>query len=210
MEYPSLLVENVVEALSHLPGVGKRSALRYALYLLKQPPQKSQILANAILDMRLNIKYCKKCHCISDNDICSICSQTKRNHKQVLVVEDLKDVMAIENTSEYNGVYHILQGIISPINGVFIGDLTIDHLIERIVDEGIEEIIFGIPTTADGEITSHYINNRILEKKPNIIITQISHGVPIGDNLEFADQTTIARSIKNRIPFKDLTKQNDK
>jgi recombination protein RecR len=199
MEYPSSLVENAVNELSKLPGVGKRSALRFALYLLKQPNQSTENLCYALNKMRTEIKYCKVCYSLSDNDICSICSQPKRNHSQICVVENIRDILAIENTQQYQGVYHVLGGIISPIDGIGINDLTISQLIDRVRKKDIEEIILALPTTMEGDTTGFYINKLLQEF--NIKVSTIARGIAIGDNIEFADEITLGRSIINRIPF---------
>jgi len=199
MEYPSTLVENAVNELSKLPGVGKRSALRFALYLLKQPSQSTENLCNSLNKMRTEIKYCKVCYSLSDNDICSICSQEKRNHSQICVVENIRDILAIENTNQYQGVYHVLGGIISPIEGIGINDITINQLIERVRKNNIEEIILALPTTMEGDTTGFYINKLLQEFK--VKVSTIARGIAIGDNIEFADEITLGRSIINRVPF---------
>ncbi|MCK9163282.1 MAG: recombination mediator RecR [Bacteroidales bacterium] len=207
MEYPSSLVENAVNELSRLPGVGKRSALRLALYLIKQPNQTTENLANAIIKMRTEIKYCNICYSLSDNDICSICSQDKRNHNQICVVENIRDILAIENTNQYKGVYHVLGGVISPIEGIGISDLTINQLIERVNKNPIEEIILALPTTMEGDTTGFYINK--LLQGFDIKISAIARGIAIGDNIEFADEITLGRSILNRMPFNQIHNNND-
>lgn len=199
MEYPSTLVENAVNELSKLPGVGKRSALRFALYLLKQPSQSTENLCNSLNKMRTEIKYCKVCYSLSDNDICAICSQEKRNHSQICVVENIRDILAIENTNQYQGVYHVLGGIISPIEGIGINDITINQLIERVRKNNIEEIILALPTTMEGDTTGFYINKLLQEFK--VKVSTIARGIAIGDNIEFADEITLGRSIINRVPF---------
>ena len=199
MEYPSTLVENAVNELSKLSGVGKRSALRFALYLLKQPSQSTENLCNSLNKMRTEIKYCKVCYSLSDNDICSICSQEKRNHSQICVVENIRDILAIENTNQYQGVYHVLGGIISPIEGIGINDITINQLIERVRKNNIEEIILALPTTMEGDTTGFYINKLLQEFK--VKVSTIARGIAIGDNIEFADEITLGRSIINRVPF---------
>lgn len=199
MEYPSTLVENAVNELSKLPGVGKRSALRFALYLLKQPSQSTENLCFALNKMRTEIKYCKICYSLSDDDICSICSQEKRNHSQICVIENIRDILAIENTNQYQGVYHVLGGIISPIEGIGINDITINQLIERVRKNNIEEIILALPTTMEGDTTGFYINKLLQEF--NIKVSTIARGIAIGDNIEFADEITLGRSIINRVPF---------
>ncbi len=202
MEYTSTLVENAVNELSRLPGVGKRSALRFALYLLKQPQLTTDSLCNSLNKMRSEIKYCKVCHSLSDTDICSICSSSKRNHAQICVVENIRDILAIESTNQYRGVYHVLGGIISPIDGVGISDLTINQLVDRVNSKAIEEIILALPTTMEGDTTGFYIN-KILQDC-NVKITTIARGIAIGDNIEFADEITLGRSILNRMPFNQV------
>ncbi|MDD2488683.1 MAG: recombination mediator RecR [Bacteroidales bacterium] len=202
MEYPSTLVENAVNELSKLPGVGKRSALRFALYLLKQPNQATQNLIISLSKMREEIKYCKICYSLSDNEICSICSKEKRNHSQICVVENIRDILAIENTNQYQGVYHVLGGVISPIEGIGISDLTINQLIERAKSNSIEEIILALPTTMEGDTTGFYINK--LLQGFNLKISAIARGIAIGDNIEFADEITLGRSIINRMPFNQI------
>ncbi|HHT03800.1 MAG TPA: recombination protein RecR [Bacteroidales bacterium] len=207
MEYPSTLVENAVNELSKLPGVGKRSALRLALYLIKQPNQTTENLCNALSKMRTDIKYCKICYSLSDNDICSICSQEKRNHHQICVVENIRDILAIENTNQYKGVYHVLGGVISPIEGIGISDLTISQLIDRVNQNPIEEIILALPTTMEGDTTGFYINKLLLVF--DVKISAIARGIAIGDNIEFADEITLGRSILNRMPFSQVHNSND-
>lgn len=199
MDYPSIYLENVINELSKLPGVGKRTALRFALHLLKEPDNETMSLANSLMNMKKEIKLCKHCFSISDNDECSVCKDDKRNHKTVCVVENIRDVMAIENTHQYYGVYHVLGGVISPIDGIGAKDITISQLIERIAKEDIEEIILALPTTMEGDTTCFYINK--LVKDMNVKVSAIARGVAIGDNIEFADEITLGRSILNRMPF---------
>lgn len=202
MEYPSSLVENAVNELSKLPGVGKRSALRFALYLLKQPNQTTDSLANAITRMRNEIKYCRICYSLSDTEVCSICNHSKRNHNMICVVENIRDIMAIENTHQYTGVYHVLGGVISPIEGIGINDITINQLILRVNKNPIEEIILALPTTMEGDTTGFYINK--LLQGLNVKVSTIARGIAIGDNIEFADEITLGRSILNRMPFEQV------
>lgn len=202
MEYPSSLVENAVNELSKLPGVGKRSALRFALYLLKQPNQTTDSLANAITRMRNEIKYCRICYSLSDTEVCSICNHPKRNHNMICVVENIRDIMAIENTHQYTGVYHVLGGVISPIEGIGINDITISQLILRVNKNPIEEIILALPTTMEGDTTGFYINK--LLQGLNVKVSTIARGIAIGDNIEFADEITLGRSILNRMPFEQV------
>ncbi len=199
MNYPSVYLENIINEFTKLPGVGSRTALRYALFLLSEDEKTSTQLADAIRQMRENIKLCKHCFSISDDDECEVCKDPKRNHSIVCVVENIRDVMAIENTNTYNGVYHVLGGIISPIEGISPNDIRIKELIERVSKENIEEIILALPTTMEGDTTCFYINK--LVKDMNVKVTAIARGVSIGDNIEFADEITLGRSIIGRQPF---------
>ena len=208
MEYPSKLLNEVIDEISKLPGIGKRTALRLALYLLKQPEDQSEDLAKAIYKFRTEVKHCQICHNISDNDVCDICSNPKRNHQLVCVVEDIRDVMAIESTGEYKGVYHVLGGLISPIDGVGPDDLTIDKLITRIENQHIDEIVLALSATVDGDTTNFYLFRKISNSLSAPEISTIARGIGIGEELEYADEVTLARSILNRIPFEKSIKQN--
>lgn len=199
--FPSKKVAVAVEELSKLPGIGKRTALRLVLHLLNQDVKQSEALGNAIISMRNDIVYCRKCHNISDNEVCDICASHSRDHSLVCVVEDVRDVMAIENTSQYRGVYHVLGGIISPMDGISPEDLTIDQLVTRIQQEKIKEIIMALPTTIEGDTTNYYIHKRI--KDTGVIMSTIARGVSIGNDLEYADEVTLGRSIVNRLPYDD-------
>ena len=197
-----LELSKIVEKLSTLPGVGKRSALRFALHLLKQPTDEVMQLADSIHRLTTDIHYCHICHCLSDSDTCPICASPKRIQSIVCVVENVQDVMAIENTQQYQGLYHVLGGVISPIDGVGIRDLNISSLIQR-VQQGtpapVEEVILALPTTMEGDTTSFYLNKQL--QPLGVKITTIARGIAIGDNLEYADEITLGRSILNRIPF---------
>ena len=202
MELPSTTLTKAVEALSTLPGVGKRSALRFALHLLKQPESEVLQLSDAIQRLTTDIHYCHICHSISDSDICPICSSPKRVQSIVCVVENIQDVMAIENTQQYRGLYHVLGGIISPIDGIGIRDLNIETLMQRIQQQypsPVEEVILALPTTMEGDTTSFYLNRQL--QPLGVKVTTIARGVAIGDNLEYADEITLGRSIVHRIPF---------
>lgn len=199
IRFPSKRVEQAVDELSQLPGIGKRTALRLALHLLKQDVQKSEALGNSIIKMRNEIVYCKRCHNISDKELCDICASSRRNHSIICVVEDVRDVMAIENTSQYNGVYHVLGGIINPMEGVGPEDLTIEKLIERTNQEEVEEIIMALPTTIEGDTTNYFIHKKVKESK--VRMSTIARGVSIGNELEYADEVTLGRSIVNRTPY---------
>lgn len=203
---PSKILENTVNELSKLPGIGKRTALRFALYLLKQPPSEIDALASALVQLKSDIKYCKRCHCVSDNDICPVCSNPKRDGTTVCVVENIQDVMAIENTQQFNGVYHVLGGVISPIDGVGINDLHIADLIARVETENVKEVILALPTTMEGDTTNFYIH-RQLQRFDTVAVSTIARGIAIGDNLEYADEVTLGRSIINRVPFENVFKR---
>lgn len=199
MNLPNKALQNVVEHLAQLPGVGKRTALRLALHLLKTPKSKSQSLGNALTNLVEQVNYCKKCHSISDLEICEVCSNPQRNHKIICVVEDIRDVIAIENTEQFSGVYHVLGGIISPMEGISPSDLTIYSLVERVEKEQVEEIIFALSATMEGDTTMFYIN-KLLKKFP-ITFSSIARGIGIGEELEYLDEITLARSIINRVPY---------
>jgi recombination protein RecR len=198
-EYSSRLLENAVNELSRLPGIGKKTALRLALHILKEDELFAEKLGNAVIEMRKNIKFCKRCHNISDSDVCEICSNHKRDENTICVVEDTRDVMAIENTAQFNGLYHVLGGIINPIEGIGPNDINISKLIERINTEDIKEIILALPATVEGDTTNYYIYK--LVKNFDIKVTVIARGVAIGDELEYTDEITLGRSILNRLPF---------
>lgn len=199
MHYPSKLVEEAVEAFASLPGVGRKTALRYVLHLLRQDQESVRKFGNTFSRLREELKYCKTCHTISDHDICTICSNARRDHGVLCVVEDIRDVMAIENTQQYAGVYHVLGGIISPMDGVGPNDLTIDSLVERCASGSVKEIIMALSTTMEGDTTNFYIYKRL--KEFNIPVSTIARGIAIGDELEYADEVTLGRSIVNRVPY---------
>lgn len=202
MEIPSKILENAVNEIATLPGVGKRSALRYALHLLNSQDGDFANFIGALTSLKRDSHFCSRCHCISDTPVCPICSSVKRNQKIVCVVENIQEVMAIENTGQYLGVYHVLGGVISPLDGIGINDLTIGQLIQRVEQEEIEEVILALPTTMEGDITNTYID-RQLRTFPNVKVTTIARGIAIGDNLEYADEITLGRSIVNRVPFRN-------
>ena len=199
---PSKLLERTVEEFSKLPGVGKQTALRFALHLLRQNKNDAATLPAAIDQMLEEIKFCKHCHCISDSDVCEICSNPKRQKDVVCVVENIQGLMAIEHTAQFTGVYHVLGGVISPIDGIGINDLTIAQLLERVEKEGIKEVILALPTTMEGDTTNFYINKQ-LQRLP-VSVSTLARGVAIGDNLEYADEITLGRSIVNRVPFDSI------
>jgi recombination protein RecR len=201
MEFPSKLIEEAVNQVSKLPGIGKKTALRLVLHLVKEKPENTFSLTEALSNLRANIRYCSKCHNISDAEICSICLSHRRDHALLCVVEDTKDVMAIENTAQYNGLYHVLGGVISPINGIGPGELKIESLVKRITDPATEvkEVILALSPTMEGDTTSFYIHKKI--KETPLKISVISRGVPIGGDLEYADEITLGRSISGRTLF---------
>lgn len=199
MNIPSKIVNEAVEQFSNLPGIGKRTALRFVLHLLKSDKAELEDLATAVLKLKNNIVYCKKCFDISDYEICEICSNPTRDASTICVVEDIRDVMAIESTSQYKGLYHVLGGIISPMDGVGPNDLKIEQLVERLKNEDINEIIFALSTTMEGDTTNFYIYKRI--KDFNVKTTTLSRGVAVGDELAYADEVTLGNSIKNRTIF---------
>lgn len=195
MEFPSKLIEEAVNQVSKLPGIGKKTALRLVLHLVKEKQENTFALTEALSNLRANIRYCNKCHNISDAEICSICLSHRRDQSLVCVVEDTKDVMAIENTAQYNGQYHVLGGVISPINGVGPSELRIESLVKRITDPAneVKEVILALSPTMEGDTTSFYIHKKI--KELPVKISVISRGVPIGGDLEYADEITLGRSI---------------
>ena len=199
MDFSSKLLENAVIEVSRLPGIGKRTALRLVLHLLKQPKENTKYLTEALLHLRNDVKNCVKCHNISDTSLCDICNNPKRNTEIVCVVEDIRDVMAIESTSQFNGLYHVLGGKISPIEGIGPQNLQIDSLINKIAEGEIKELIFALSSTMEGDTTNFYIFKQI--EKFEITTSTIARGIAVGDELEYADEVTLGRSIVNRIPF---------
>jgi len=198
-EYSSLLLENAINELSRLPGIGKKTALRLALHLLREDVSRTESLARSLQQLREKIMFCERCHNISDTAICSICSNHRRDENLLCVVEDIRDVMAIERTASYNGLYHVLGGVINPVEGIAPGDLTINQLVARLENEDIREVVLALPPTIEGDTTGYYIYRLIRQEK--IKVTAIAKGVAIGDALEFTDEVTLGRSIQNRIPF---------
>ena len=204
MEFSSKLIETAVNEISKLPGIGKRTALRLVLFLLRQPSDQSNDLSKAISEMRSNVNFCNNCHNICDTDLCDICSNPNRDKSVICIVEDIRDVMAIENTSSYKGLYHVLGGKISPLDGIGPNELNITSLIDKIDKGGNNEIIFALSSTMEGDTTNFYIYKLI--KQYNIITSTIARGISIGDDLEYTDEITLARSITNRIPFETSIK----
>ncbi|MBQ7710997.1 MAG: recombination protein RecR [Bacteroidales bacterium] len=199
---PSVVLDEAVRQLKRLPGVGSRSALRYALHLQRCSEVEVRDFAEAVLHLKTQLHECRYCHSISDTEVCPICSSPKRQRGIVCVVENIQEVMAIENTQQYRGLYHVLGGVISPVDGIGVGDLHIASLLQRVregIPDPIEEVILALPTTMEGDTTSYYINKQ-LEGLP-VKLTTLARGVAVGDNLEYADEVTLGRSIVNRIPF---------
>lgn len=199
MNFPSKLIEDAVNEFSGLPGVGKKTALRFVLHLLKQDISEVNRFGNTFMRLRNELKYCKKCHNISDLELCSICGNGNRDHSLVCVVEDVRDVMAIENTQQFKGVYHVLGGIISPMDGIGPTDLNIETLVGKVAAGEIKEVVMALSTTMEGDTTNFYIYKRL--KEHSISITTIARGISIGDELEYADEVTLGRSIVNRTPY---------
>lgn len=199
MEFPSKILEKAVNEMAQLPGIGKRTALRLVLHLLKQPKEQTEILAQSLVDVTRKIVFCKNCHTISDAELCEVCSNPSRNHQIICVVEDVRDVMAIENTGQFKGVYHVLGGKISPIDGVGPSQLHITSLVDKVKSGNVSEVIFALSPTMEGDTTNFYIYRQI--KDYNLIFSTIARGVSVGDELEYTDEVTLGRSIQKRVPF---------
>ena len=199
MEFPSKIVEEAVTQFARLPGIGKKTALRMVLHLLKQDIDPVQQLTKSLLNLKTELQYCADCHNISDSGLCNICTDQKRDHGLICVVEDLRDVMAIENTNQFRGVYHVLGGLISPVDGIGPGNLNIESLYERIERTHAREIIFALAATMEGDTTAFYITKRL--QAANLKISSIARGIAIGGELEYADEITLGRSIISRIPY---------
>ena len=199
MNYPSVHLESVINEFAKLPGVGSRTALRFALHLLSEDQTQVNQLAQSIINLKSEVKLCRHCYSVSDSDECEVCRDTRRNRSLICVVENIRDVMAIEDTDSFNGVYHVLGGVISPVDGIGAGDIRIKELVERVAKEDIKEIILALPTTMEGDTTCFYINKSV--KDFGVKVSALSRGVSIGDNIEYTDGITLARSITNRMPF---------
>lgn len=211
--YPSILLSEAVDQFASLPGVGRKTALRLVLHLLRQSDKEVEVFAGALTRLKQEVKYCRVCHTISDQEVCPICQSHSRDKHTICVVENVQDVMSIENTGQYNGLYHVLGGIISPMDGVGPSDIEIDSLVARIEKEDIHEVILALPTTMEGDTTNFYIYRRLqnttlhhstqlLNDTTLLKISQIARGVAIGNELEYTDEITLGRSIVNRIEFK--------
>jgi recombination protein RecR len=206
MEISSKYLEKAIEEIALLPGIGKRTALRLALHLLKQPQSQTTDLATALVDLKTKVKQCKSCHNISDHEICGICKDKSRDHSIICVVEDIRDVMAIENTEQYKGIYHVLGGKISPMDGVGPNQLNIESLITKIKTGEVKEIIFALSSTMEGDTTNFYIYKQIKSSENHLKTSTIARGISIGDELEYADEITLGRSILQRVPFENSLK----
>lgn len=204
MEFSSKLLERAVNEMSQLPGIGKRTALRLVLHMLRQPKEQTFALAEALQTMRNDVKFCESCHNISDTELCEICSSPNRKEDIICVVEDVRDVMAIENTSSFKGLYHVLGGKISPMDGIGPHDLNIESLVNKVRDGEIKELVFALSSTMEGDTTNFYIYKQIQDYK--VFTSTIARGISVGDELEYADEITLGRSILNRIPFESSLK----
>jgi recombination protein RecR len=197
--YPSQLLERAVQEFSKLPGIGRKTALRLVLYQLRQDPEDVQSFVEAIAKMKQEVHYCRRCHNISDSDLCPICSDQRRDSSTICVVENVQDVMAVENTQQYRGLYHVLGGVISPMDGIGPADLEIESLVKRVEEEHIQEVILALSSTMEGDTTNFYIFRKLAPYDVRLSI--IARGIPVGDELEYADEVTLGRSILNRTPF---------
>lgn len=203
-QFSSALLENAVNEFAKLPGIGRKTALRLVLHLLKQPESDVEIFGNSFISLRKEVVYCSECHNISDTEVCQICGNVSRDHETVCVVENIKDVMTIENTQQYKGVYHVLGGIISPMEGIGPTDLEIESLVQRVQNDDIKEIILALSTTMEGDTTNFYIFRKL--SALNVKVTTIARGIAIGDELEYTDEITLGRSILNRVEFSNSFK----
>lgn len=199
MEFSSKLIEQAVAHFSALPGVGKKSALRYVLHLIKQDAQEVGNFSEVLKALKSDLKYCNNCHTISDHEVCDVCSNPSRNHQLICVVQDYRDVMAIENTGFYKGVYHVLGGLISPMEGIGPGNLTIQSLVDKIAAQQVKEVILALNATMEGETTSFFIFKKLAAF--DVTLSAIARGIAVGDELEYTDEVTLGRSIVNRIPY---------
>lgn len=204
MDFSSKLLENAVNEMAQLPGIGKRTALRLVLHLLKRPKEQTTQLAQALEGFRNEIRLCSNCHNISDTELCEICSNSRRDGSIICVVEDIRDVMAIENTAQFKGLYHVLGGKISPIEGVGPHDLTIEDLVKKVDGGGVEEVVLALSSTMEGDTTNFYIYRQL--QKFDIKLTTIARGISVGDEIEYADEVTLGRSIVNRVLFANSLK----
>lgn len=198
-QYPSTLLEKAVAEFAKLPGIGRKTALRLVLHMLRMSEEDVDRFANAITTLKKEVRYCKICHNISDTDVCPICSDPRRERNTICVVENIRDVMAVENTMQYRGLYHVLGGVISPIDGIGPADIEIESLVERVAEGGIEEVIFALGSTMEGDTTNFYISRKLAPYPVKLSV--IARGIAVGDELEYADEVTLGRSIRDRVPF---------
>jgi recombination protein RecR len=208
INFPSKLLEEAVNEFAKLPGIGNKTALRLVLYLLRQDAEVSESFGNALLRLKKEIRECKICHNLSDTDICHICSNPKRDHHLICVVESIRDVMSIENTQQFHGAYHILGGIISPMEGIGPADINLESLEKKVKEHEIKEIILALPTTMEGDTTNFYIYRKL--KESGVHITTLARGLSIGDDLEFADEITLGRSLINRLDFESTLNRTNR
>lgn len=202
-QYPSKLLERAVSETSKLPGVGRKSALRLVLHLLRKEPTQTHALADSLVRLRDEVKFCKCCHNISDNDVCDICSDSRRDRTMLCVVENIQNVMAIEATGQFKGLYHVLGGLISPMDGIGPADLQIESLIKRVNNEDIKEVIFALNPTMEGDTTNFYITRKLQSSSPSTQLSVLARGLCVGDDLEYTDEVTLGRSIVDRRPIDD-------
>ncbi len=200
-EFASTLLDAAVNEFAKLPGIGRKTALRLVLHILRQDVQQAHLLGEAIIKLREEVKYCRVCHNISEHDVCEVCSNPMRDHSVICVVENVKDVMSIENTRSHNGVYHVLGGLISPMDGVGPGDIEIETLAERVAQGGVKEVILALSATMEGDTTAFYIFRRLAPT--GVKVSVIARGVQVGNEIEYTDELTLGRSIMNRTPFSD-------
>lgn len=207
MQYQSQLLENAVEEFAKLPGVGKKTALRFVLHLLRQEPDRAQRLGESLITLRKDVKYCKSCYNICDSELCSICADPHRDASTVCVVENIKEVMVVEGTRQFNGLYHVLGGLISPMEGIGPHQLQIESLVERVKAGTVKEVILALSTTMEGDTTNFYIFRK-LAPFADLKVTTLARGVSVGDEIEYADEITLGRSIVNRVLFTDNFSKN--
>ena len=200
-QYPSQLLERAVQEFSTLPGIGRKTALRLVLHMLRQPIDSVEQFADAVATMRREVKFCSVCHNISDTDICPICADERRDNTTICVVENIQDVMAVENTQQYHGLYHVLGGLISPMDGIGPADLEIDSLVKRVGEGNVKEVILALSSTMEGDTTNFYIFRRL--SATGVAVSMIARGIAVGNELEYTDEVTLGRSILNRTPFEE-------
>lgn len=200
-QYPSIVLQGAVDEFAKLPGVGRKTALRLVLHLLRQEPERAEMLGEALIRLRREIQYCKVCHNISDSDVCQICSDPRRDPTTICVVENVKEVMVIEGTRQFLGLYHVLGGLISPMDGIGPGQLQIDSLVTRVKENDVREVILALSTTMEGDTTNFYIYRKLSEACPDLKVTTLARGVSVGDEIEYADEVTLGRSLVARVPY---------